>query len=359
VAAFVAFKIGRLGEKREPSGFTINIFSNDVHMLKNFIYALTYLLVSPLCSAGTHAQLGKQSAGIIWACGLDEFIISADPYSKNSIKNLNRSAENLKHSAESGDIETQFQLAVWYESEGNFERAWFWYDKAGQRGNSYAQLKKAIFLQEGRGVRKNDEKALLLLRDVANSKARIAQFAQAMIGLAYMAERGTQFDGMQAKHWLNRAAKQDCVEAQKLLASLFSAEPYVDPSKTVYWQKKIAGRDYTSGEIEMINTFLDRQYKREKSEIRYSTNGIENSVYTLGTTVRKASRFLGETYEYQFETPQHVEAILWYKKSATFWNDEQSQFRLGEIYESGIGVSPDSKKATYWFGLAARNGRTR
>ncbi len=60
-------------------------------------------------------------------------------------------------------------------------------------------------------------------------------------------------------------------------------------------------------------------------------------------------------YESKGVSQNYVEALKWFSKAA-MQNNPKSQYNLGVIYASGVGVPQDNIKAYAWMSLAYSNG---
>lgn len=176
---------------------------------------------------------------------------------------------------------------------------------------------------ELRGTIEN-EKLPLAERDAAAAKIeQLAQtgdaYAQYFLGLLYRDGGLLIPDTEKAKHWLERAAKQEVHAAQYALGRLFlSDDPDVyDPSEGIRWMKAAAqnGNDYAA-------YILGEEYLSGKHVVKNS----------------------GTAAEYMHQAAQA--------------DNPWAQYLMGKLYLMGEGVEQDEDTAYEWFQAAAEQGHT-
>ncbi len=176
---------------------------------------------------------------------------------------------------------------------------------------------------ELRGTIEN-EKLPLAERDAAAAKMeQLAQtgdaYAQYFLGLLYRDGGLLIPDTEKAKHWLERAAKQEVHAAQYALGRLFlSDDPDVhDPSEGIRWMKAAAqnGNDYAA-------YILGEEYLSGKHVVKNS----------------------GTAAEYMHQAAQA--------------DNPWAQYLMGKLYLMGEGVEQDEDTAYEWFQAAAEQGHT-
>lgn len=204
----------------------------------------------------------------------------------------NQGVEQLRRSAEEGNIEAQLKLGNEYRSGWNvpkdYREAVRWYQKAAEQSSKYAQVKLGMMYYFGQEVPRNPRKAIKWLRMAAEQKA-------------YLYFRGAVFSD---------------AFIEDMLASLYeSGEGVQDYRKAVKWYRKASARGYAP-----------------------------------------AQRSLGDMYYRGKGVPQHYrEALRWFRLAAE-QGDVPAQMLLGEMYARGRGVPQDYAQAYVWLNLAAIEG---
>src|SRR5437763_1293758 len=83
--------------------------------------------------------------------------------SSTDTKNLSNNINLLKQSAENGDKDAMYSLALLYkheeEIEKNLEKALYWYKKAAENGTNNAMYNLTFLYKNGEGTEINLEKA--------------------------------------------------------------------------------------------------------------------------------------------------------------------------------------------------------
>ena len=136
----------------------------------------------------------------------------------------NRIPETV-NKAESGDLESQLQLALHYswgeKAEPNFEEAFKWYMMAAGQGDAGALHNLGCMYLTGNGVEESPEKAFKLLYKSAETGFDNAQHA---VGQMLYEGVGTPANRSEAVKWLRLAAKQGHEEAMNMLNNIIKEE---------------------------------------------------------------------------------------------------------------------------------------
>ncbi len=154
---------------------------------------------------------------------------------------------------------------------------------------------------------------LQVLTSAASRGDREAQFR---IGARFLNDGGAQGDPATAARWLARAAGQGHAESQFVLASLFERGAGVpkDEGQARDLYRKAAG----AGHI--------------------------RAMHNLGVLLSAQ------------DTPQdYTEAAGWFMSAASSGLAD-SQFNLALLYERGLGLPQDSRRAYFWYQVASLNG---
>ena len=102
-------------------------------------------------------------------------------------QNKNKILEYLTLAARKNLDDAMLMLALGYENPDYFscpEKAFYWYEKLADKGNSLAQLKLSLFYESGFGVKQNFERSFFWCEKSADNNN-----ADAMLRLSYMYER--------------------------------------------------------------------------------------------------------------------------------------------------------------------------
>lgn len=118
--------------------------------------------------------------------------------------------------AESGDLRSQYALAVLYEKRAGRDPALIgqaaeWYRRAAEQGHPGAQTNYASLLARGRGVAEDQKLAVYYWQLAARQGNVLAQYN---LGLAYYRGEGVVPDAQRALAWFRRAADEGMADAQ-------------------------------------------------------------------------------------------------------------------------------------------------
>lgn len=129
--------------------------------------------------------------------------------------------EETKKKAEQGDVIAQYVMGDIYYEAKDYSSAHFWYLKAAEQGNSFAQngalINVARDYSEGKGVPRDDVKAAFWLQKGADQGIADAQVKLADM---YAKGRGVPRDKAKQIALLQSAARRRNQEAIKILTAL-------------------------------------------------------------------------------------------------------------------------------------------
>ncbi|UZO08334.1 uncharacterized protein OCT59_028592 [Rhizophagus irregularis] len=268
-------------------------------------------------------------------------------------------------SAEGGNSDAQNNLGYCYQNgigiTKDEKKAFEWYLKASNESNLHAQYNLGICYQNGIGTNKDDKKALEYYIKSAKGEYLPAQY---ILGNCYQNEVGIEKDLEKAIYWYRKAADNGNKIAQYNLGNYYKngeAEKgdncaqinlgllyetgegtEIDLEMAVYWYKKAAENEY---KVALYKLGLYYQIGKvvEKDETEKGNHYAQNS--------------LGFMYENGGGTEKNKEkAFYWYNKAAENGNRD-AQYNLGECYELGNGVvDKDETKAFEYYEKSAENG---
>lgn len=220
--------------------------------------------------------------------------------------------------AKGGDADAQFNVAALYDNgwgvERDLEKAVLWYERAAARNIAPAELVLAHMLRRGEIGTPDSEQALRYLRSAAHRGSAHAQFE---LGVAYDRGVGVTQNYATAEIWYEKAAAQGLTEAIFNLATLFDEglSAPKDHATALTWYRQAA---------------------------RAGNPLAENNI--------------GNLHEKGLGVPQdYVRAVEWYAKAAAR-GLAIAQNNLATMYHLGHGVARDFKAAARWYRMAAEQG---
>lgn len=191
----------------------------------------------------------------------------------------------------------------------------------------------ALYFEEG-----NSKKALKVIQPLADKGNAGAQYYVGLINYDNGKDK-IAFD------WYMKSAKQDFIEAQMAIASMYkNGEVVKRNGKTALeWYKKVADKDVVDAIVEIANIYaegIDVEVDAKKAIEWYTKATDKNNDY--------AQYSLGEIYaQGKIVKQDGKKAIAWYTKAANA-GDPLPLVGLARVYCNGTGVKKDLKKCAYW-----------
>ncbi|BBP00076.1 tetratricopeptide repeat protein [Sulfuriferula nivalis] len=237
----------------------------------------------------------------------------------NSFAMSTDEAKMVSDAAVRGSASAQVLLAVMYKNgdggySKNEQQAAYWYEKAADQGNPYAQMALGDMYEQGLGVNQN----LKVAADWREKSAKRGNVqAQLKLGKMYLTGTGVVKNVNQAEYWLNRAAVAGDSEAQFELNKLYRDPNWAkhNPALANDWLAKSAAQGYEDA-VAFVNFFEHLGF---------------------------------EAKEDLSQRPPHIRQL------ATD-GDAEAQYQLAMRYEHGIGEKHDNAQTMYWLKLAANQG---
>lgn len=112
----------------------------------------------------------------------------------------------------------------------DLKKAFFWFNKAAQRGEPLAMVRVAVAYEHGTGVKMDDEKSIKWLNKAItlnNPKAKVAMAQRLLTG------KGVDTNPKQSVKYLKEAAQQNSPEANFILGSLYLTGTHLPKDKAL------------------------------------------------------------------------------------------------------------------------------
>ena len=103
----------------------------------------------------------------------------------------------------------------------DFKKAAYWYKKAADQGNQWAQNDLGYLYYTGQGVKQDFNRAAELFLMVSKQETRAAKEAMANLGTLYLNGKGVKQNFDSAAYWYTKAAKVGNTEAQAKIGYLY------------------------------------------------------------------------------------------------------------------------------------------
>jgi len=166
--------------------------------------------------------------------------------------------ESVKNflAAQRGEAQAQRELGWDYQNgkgvEKNLEKAVLWYRKAAEQEHADAQNDMGVMYENGWGVEKDNVQALAWFRKAAERKLAIAQMN---IGrFHYYGKGGLQKSFQAAAAWYWKAAENGNAKAQFLFGAMYEKGEGVneDLGEALAWYKKSAAQGYKEAKNRLV-----------------------------------------------------------------------------------------------------------
>lgn len=249
-----------------------------------------------------------------------------------------------------------------------FEEAFKYFCQADEYGNPDAVFEKAYAFDLGRGVAKNEARALKLYEISAAQGKRVAQYNA---GISYLNGTGCEKNLTKAFAWFLKAANNGDGDAMNIVGCYYAEGKGTEKNlaKAKEWLTKAlqAGAKNAAAYIEKYSSELGGNVLSEQKD-KFYTDGLaakKNKNYKsafdsfskgadLGNA--KCQYQLGELYYYgNGVTKDYAKAVEQYKKAAE-QNHAAATYSLGYCYKTGYGITKDIKKAVSYYEKAVELG---
>ena len=221
--------------------------------------------------------------------------------------------EHLREQAEAGDAKAQYRLGMSYlNGDGvpeDKEEAVYWFQLAAEQGHVIAQFNLGLMYERGLGVPQDEEEAI---------------------------------------KWYRKAAKQGMAEARRELKKLSRKANAKHPPLAVIfisWFLAIALVSYCTFEWESMETEI-RTPKTHSSLLVDARAGDLSAQYEVGENYA-----LGKNGAPQDDK----KAVYWFRLAAER-GLSNAEFRMGEAYLHGYGVTENIALSAQYFCRAAKPG---
>ena len=135
------------------------------------------------------------------------------------IKNMAKSKikKELLNLANAGDCESQYDLAFHYENAGDYEKAFYWFNKCADKGFVPGINAIAMYYKEGLFVQQDYKKAFNLFSSIMNELPP----AKCTVGTMYLEGDGCAMDAKKGLQLYEEAANEGCGLAALMLGQTY------------------------------------------------------------------------------------------------------------------------------------------
>ena len=249
-------------------------------------------------------------------------------------------AATLQQLADNGNVQAQFELARCYACgsgvEQNHTLFLEWLTKAAEQGLVDAQLLLGLYygtnpIQELIGAPNYEE----VFARANQTSQGFFKPSENFFGLSdnYLAGLEDCNDAAQAFEWFNKAATQNCAEAQYWLAHYYDVGIGVEQNDTLAfeWFKKSAEQEYAWAYYQLASYYRDGKGVAQDSTLAFKW-------------ITKASELADIFFELRTKTTQFGSEVA------------KVYFFLGDLYHHGNGVAQSDELAWKWYRKAMQYG---
>jgi TPR repeat protein len=277
--------------------------------------------------------------------------------SKNESEDMLEAVKLGTYAAEEGNIDAQMFLGQCFSSEGlgvkqDKAKAFYWWLKAAEQGDTFAQHNIGVAYNDGIGVQQDKAKACHWRLKAAEQGNVMAQFNA---GVYYHNGDGVKEDKAKAFYWFMKAAEQGNVQALFNVATYYEDGTVVkqDKAKAFYWLLKAAEQGNIQAQFSAAVYYENGMVvKQDETKAFYwylkaAEQGHAMSQFLVGTLYG-----IGDCIK-----QDKAKGFHWCMKAAK-QGIVQAQILLAGCYEDGDGVKQDKVKALHWYMKAAEQGNS-
>ena len=272
-------------------------------------------------------------------------------YPNSDLLNKVNNIDMLQQSAESGNLNAQFQLAEKYQTgdgvSKNPTEAFKWMQKAAQQDGSRssvvsdARYQLGLMYEKGEGVEPDLTKA----HDLFLSAVKNCMYAGnlAMFSLGQMYETGN-------------GVPQNDREAAEFYAGKNHNYNFPDKYPNGFVEYLGSGTEAIESLFHLWSQGRGFPDDKDKTEFGYRQPSDLINGWKTEITSANAEFYLGEIYYQGKLVPKDIaQAADWFNKAATQGSPEAIN-RIGEMWAAGMNGTPDPKEAARWYHKAAAKG---
>lgn len=219
-----------------------------------------------------------------WTANLSEsakcMVFTKEDKSEDDREVSNAKFKKQKATAESGDVDAQFELGLLYyngeEVQKNEVASTAWFRVAAEQGDKGAQYNLGIAYEKGTGVEADEREALKWFIKAAKQNDPGAQMN---LGLYYQLGKGVKKDYKKAEEWFSKAVAQGYAPAMFNLAVL-----YGDPQAEMLNPEKVMSLYQKAAKLGNLGALFNLAWHYENGK-----GGLEKNIPKAIELYRKAA----------------------------------------------------------------------
>jgi TPR repeat protein len=282
--------------------------------------------------ASTMGHKEASKAMVISDSGLNTMLKHEDAYGRYILKEVNEDVKlsMLENATNEGFTRLQYQLGLIFLRKRDYLNAFKWLGLAADVGVTDAYYELGHFYKGGNGSAQDYTMAIKVYQKAMEKEHKDACY---QLGELYRLGQGVGVDYLKAYYFYKKAADMGHTEAHKILALVL---------ETDFDLNRYASGNYFK--------YHSNEYRKYIPMLTYVATHGDNEVQFR----------LGFAYEHDIlMTPywesEYEEACKWYRM-AVGSSHKEAMYHLGLLYENGLGVLCDYRKANRLYQQAGELG---
>ena len=216
-------------------------------------------------------------------------------------------------------IEMYFLAEHYQEKLGDNDKAIYWYERAAEKGQRFSMYELGERYLKGKGANKNPEKALYWYEKAANQYHYGSMYQTAEM---YRKGIGTQKNNEKAYFWYDKAINGSWSERKVIIGEFFLE---IHKNEEAITLLKTAAEENNQDAMDLLG------------DIYYNGNPAAEKNY------EEALKWYLLAYKNKDQKPKYS----FYEEQRTI-NISALKEKIAKMYEEGLGVEKDKKKAKEW-----------
>lgn len=284
----------------------------------------------------------------------------------------------LDQEKDNPDAQLEYRIASMYlngqGTQKNTQEAIRWLDLSAKKGNSNAKYQMAELYWDGSKVPKDETKAQALFADalkdfIQKEKENPDAQLEYRIGGMFLAGKGTAKNAFQALHWFELSAKKGNHYAEYQIAELYEDGKDISQNKAraqIYYNRALNGfleaeqkspdasMEYRIGQMFYMGQGALKNYQAAWQW--FSLSAAKDNTYALLQQAHMVQKGEGVPKSEQRAQALYTEAFQKLMKALHDDPSPQLRYRIGTMYEFGLGVERNVTTAKEWYQQAAQEG---
>lgn len=284
----------------------------------------------------------------------------------------------LDQEKDNPDAQLEYRIASMYlnghGARKSVQEAIRWFELSAEKGNDYAKYQMAELYHEGTQIPKDEIRAQRLFAEALNDflqEEKVNPDAQReyRIGSMLLAGKGKAKNASEALHWFELSAQKGNYYAEYQIAELYDDGKDIPQNKAraqIYYNRALNGfleaeqssqdaaMEYRIGQMFYMGQGTYKDY--QAAWHWFSLSAAKDNTYALLQQARMLQKGEGVPKSEQQAQALYAEAFHKLMKALQDSPSPKLRYRIGTMYEFGLGVKRDVSTAKAWYQQAAQEG---